>query len=183
MYIGNTMQQIRKKLKMRLTELSQKSGVQIATLSCIEHNKMVGSLESHMNIARALGVDITHLYSNIKGSPQAVELKTAKSPSDVFVHSDQSSYEILTGKVLEKKMMPILLKIEPGGKTHKELNQLGTEKFLFVLEGKIEVHLGTDTYNLTKNSTLYFDASYEHYYVNGGNVQARVLCVSTPAAL
>jgi transcriptional regulator with XRE-family HTH domain len=183
MYIGKRLKELRRAKGMSLTHLAQKSGVQIATLSRIEHLKMTGTLESHMNIANALGVDITQLYTDIIKEDDRVDLKTSKSTTDVFTHSDKSSYEILTSKVLSKKMMPILLKIEPGGRTKKEQNHPGTEKFIFTLEGKIEAEIGGESYPLSKYNTLYFDASLEHCFVNKGKTAVRLLCVATPAAL
>ena len=183
MLIGQKVKELRKKQKMSLSELSQKSGVQIATLSRIEHMRMVGTLESHIQIAKALGVDVTQLYQEVLNEGKLLEVKTAPSPADVFVHSAQSSYEMLTNKILEKKMMPILLKIEPGGQTNTEQNPPETEKFVFVLEGKIEVKIGQESYPLSKNNSLYFDASLAHYFINIGKTAAKVICVSTPVAL
>lgn len=183
MYIGKQIKELREERQMSLTELAEKSGVQIATLSRIEHLKMTGTLESHMNIARALGVDITQLYTNIIKEEDKVDVRTSKTLTDVFVHSDKSSYEILTNKVLSKKMMPILLKIDPVGSTNKEQNQIGAEKFVFVLDGKIEARIGSQTHTLSKHNSLYFDASLEHQFVNKGTVTARVICVGTPVAL
>ena len=183
MYIGKRLKELRKAQGMSLSELAEKSGVQIATLSRIEHLKMTGTLESHMNIARALGIDITHLYTDIIKDREKVDFQGSRSATDVFVHSDKSSYDILTSKVLSKKMMPILLKIEPGGKTNKEQNQIGAEKFIFVLDGKIEAAIGSETYALSKSNTLYFDASLEHHFINIGKSTAKVLCVATPVAL
>lgn len=183
MYIGKRVEELRKARGMKLIELAEKSGVQIATLSRMEHLKMTGTLESHMKIAQALGVDITQLYTGIIKEESKADLTTAKSATDVFVHSDKSSYEVLTPKVLSKRMMPILLKIEPGGSTNKEQNQPGTEKFIFVLEGKIEARVGAETYSLGKANSLYFDASLEHQLANTGKTTAKAICVGTPVAL
>ena len=79
--------------------------------------------------------------------------------------------------------MPVLLKIEPGGQTNKEQNQAGAEKFMYTLEGKIEVHVNNNTYPLSVGHTLYFDASLEHVFINKGNTTAKVICVTTPVAL
>lgn len=183
MYIGKRLKELRMARGMSLSALAEKSGVQIATLSRIEHLKMTGTLESHMRIAKALGIEITQLYAGIIRKEDKVDLRTSRSATDVFVHSDKSSYEILTANVLLKKMMPILLKIEPNGKTNKERNQAGTEKFIFVLDGKIEAGIGGESYVLSKHNTLYFDASLEHHLINKGKTTAKVLCVITPAAL
>ena len=183
MYIGKRLKELRKSKGMSLTELAEKSGVQIATLSRIENMKMPGTIESHMNIARALEVDITQLYTDIVQKEDKVDLKTSRSQTDVFVHSDKSSYEILTSKILSKKMMPILLKLDPDGRTNAEQNQPGTEKFVYVLEGRLEVKLGEAAYALAKGNSLYFDASVKHHFANTGKATVRALCVGTPVAL
>jgi transcriptional regulator with XRE-family HTH domain len=183
MYIGKRLKELRKMRGMSLTDLAEKSGVQIATLSRIEHLKMSGTIESHMNIARALNIDITQLYTGIIKEEDKIDHRTSQPSTDVFAYSDKSSYEILTANILSKKMMPILLKIEPDGRTNKEQNQGGTEKFIFVLDGKIEAAIGKDSYPLSKHNTLYFDASLEHCFINNGKTMAKVLCVTTPVAL
>ena len=185
MLIGKRLKEIREAKNISLTELSKKSGVQLATLSRIENLKMIGTVESHINIARALGVDLTQLYKGIIKEKKSADTdtKSPKALTETFSHSDQAYYEILTSNVLSKKMMPILLKIEPKGKTNPEQNQAGAEKFIFVLEGKIEVMVGDKAYPLAKDHAFYFDASLEHYFVNQGSAPAKAICVITPAAL
>lgn len=48
MHIGRIIRRLRKERKITLLELSQKSGVAIATLSRIETGKMTGRLKSHL---------------------------------------------------------------------------------------------------------------------------------------
>lgn len=183
MFIGKRLKELREAKKMSLTELSKRSGIQIATLSRIENRKMIGTLDSHMSIAKALGVNLPELYADIAPGEKKIDVQTSQSQKDIFLHSDKSSYEILTSKVLSKKMMPTLIKIEPQGKTDTEQNQPGTEKFIFVLEGEIEAKIGSDTYVLARHHSLYFDASLPHYFANSADSVARVISVVTPVAL
>jgi len=183
MLIGNRIREMRKAQKMTLTELSQKSGVQLATLSRIEHMKMVGTLESHMNIAQALGIDVTQLYAGIGPETKPIEVETPQSLTDQFQHNEKSSYEILTKKVLNKKMMPVLIRLDHGGESALEQGKPASEKFVFVLEGQVEAVVGEKTYILEKANTLYFDASLPHRFKNKGKQPAKVLCVSTPVTL
>jgi len=183
MYIGRKIKELRKENRITLSELSENSGVQIATLSRIENLKMVGSLESHLKIAKGLGVDVTVLYKDIIKEDSKIELSNAKAISDVFVHNEKSSYEILTNKILNKRMMPILVKIEADGSTNKEQNQIGSEKFIFVLEGQVEAKIDTESFSLSKNNSLYFESSLEHQIVNVGKSTAKILSISTPVAL
>jgi len=182
MLIGQRIKELREAKKLSLTELSQKSGVQLSTLSRIESLKRTGTLDSHIKIAQALGVVLPQLYSGITTEEKSIDLKTEPSP-DIFIHSEKSGYEILTSKMLSKKMLPAILKLEVDGKTTPEQNSEGTEKFIFVLEGNIDVAIGDKTYHLAKNNSLYFDASLKYQFVNKGKNTAKAICVTTPVAL
>lgn len=183
MYIGATLKALRKAKKMKLIELAEISGIQIATLSRIEHERMVGTLESHLAIARALEVDVTQLYSKAMEDKTVVEHNKKSVQSEVFTFDEKTSYEMLTKNVMRKRMMPILLKIDNGGQTKKEQNAIGSERFIFVLDGKITVHVGQHQYSLMKNHSLYFEANIEHYIQNSGAKTARLISVVTPVSL
>lgn len=183
MLIGKQVRALRKAKKLTLVELAEKSGVQTATLSRIENLKMTGTLESHMQIAKALGIDVTELYKDIAPHASPSETVPAHSHFERFAYNDKASYEILANKVLAKKMMPVVLKIEPGGQTNPEENQPGSEKFIFVLEGEITVHVGDKAHPLPRANALYIDASLPHYFVNSGKGLAKVISVVTPVAL
>lgn len=183
MLIGKKVRELRRSKKMSLSELANKSGIQIATLSRIEHQKMTGTLDSHIKISQALGIDVTALYDNILKERSNIEVTTDNTATDVFVHSNRSSYEILTKNILTKKMMPILLSIESDGKTNKEQGNFGSEKFIFVLEGNIVAIINNKEYPLSRSNTLYFDSSQEHYFKNTGKATAKVIVVGTPVEL
>ena len=182
MIIGDKLHQIRKSKKITLTELSEKSGVQLATLSRIENQKMTGTLASHMAIAKALGIDVVDLYKSVIHEQKQVEVSDTKT-SEVFTHNEKSSFEILTKNVLSKQMMPTLIRIEQGGSTQKDQSSANSEKFLFVLDGTVEAMIDGKAIRLVKNSSLYFDASLSHTFKNTGRTVAKLLCVATPVSL
>lgn len=183
MYIGKKLKELRKSRGLTLVELSKKSGVQVATISRIENLKMTGTLESHMSIAKALGIDVTELYSDVVQTSRTVDVSNGKGQQDVFVHSDKASHEILTTNVLKKKMMPILLSLEGGGSTQIEQGVSGAERFVYVLEGKVEILISETSYSISKGNSIYFDSSLPHQFKNNQTRTARVLSVATPAAL
>ena len=183
MQIGKRIKELRETHKITLTRLSKDSGVQIATLSRIENGKMTGTLESHMNIARALGVDITRLYHGITKEPSPPAPTTEESLLESFTYNEKSSYEILANNILRKKMMPIVLRIDPGGATNPEQNKIGSEKFIFVLSGQVKARVADQEFSLSKNKTLYFDASQKHHFENDGKETTKVIVVVTPVAL
>lgn len=184
--VGARLRVLRKSQKITLIELSKASGVDIATISRIETGVMTGTLESHMKLATALGVKLTDLYAGIEEAriKDAVSLQDPSTRTDIYVHqAGKSSTTMLTTDVLKKKLMPVLIAIEPGGSTHKEEARVGTERFLYVLEGELEARIGDQTHTLKRGSTLYFDASIPHNFRNPSRRPAKCLSVVTPPVL
>ena len=184
--IGTRLRAIRKSQKIRLLELTKTSGVDAATISRIETGKMPGTLESHMKLARALGVKLASLYEGVEDlqAKASVAVQSPSGRTEVYVHqTGKSSVSLLTAEVLKKKLMPVLITIEPGGATQKEEARVGTEKFLYLLEGELEAKVGDQIHQLRRGSTLYFEASLPHVLRNPGRSPSRCLAVTTPPAL
>ena len=184
--IGDKLRSLRKSRKVTLVELAKSSGVDAATISRIETGRMTGTLESHVKLARGLGVKLTDLFLGIEEAQarKAVSVQGRGGRSEVYVYeTGKSSMAMLTADVLQKKLMPALITIEPGGSTHKEENRVGTEKFLYVLEGELEAKVGQETHRLKRGSSLYFDSSLPHQLKNIGHKTIRCLSVVTPPVL
>ena len=180
MLIGEIIHRLRKEKKMTLVELAEKSGVALATLSRVENGRMTGTLNSHMKICKALEINITELYKDLSLSKKAVEMRSKKAHADVFFHNKNTSSEMLISNTLNKKMMPLIIKINKGGATHKETAKPGIEKFIYISAGRIEANIGEEKYNLTPGDTLYLEASAPHYFKNTGSGEASLICVVCP---
>jgi transcriptional regulator with XRE-family HTH domain len=183
MQIGRIIHKIRKERKMTLLELSKKSGVALATLSRMENGKMTGTVESHMQICAALGIELPDLYRDLVNSTRKIGVDARKTRTDLFLHDKRTSSQILAPNVLNKKMMPSLIRLAKGGLTQKEETGTGIEKFVYLLEGKIEADIGGERYALTKGDTLYFEGAVSHCFRNTGSGEARFICVTTPPAI
>ena len=184
--VGARLRLLRTTQKVTLTGLAALAGVDAATISRIETGKMTGTLESHMRLATALGAKLTALYAGIEEA-RTKDAVTVQGPSgrrDVYVHdAGKSSVALLTTEILRKKLMPTLITIEPGGRTHQEEARVGTEKFLYVLEGSLEAKVGEAVHPLKRGSSLYLDASIPHALKNPGTRPAKCLSVVTPPVL
>ena len=184
--IGARLRALRRTQGLTLQQLSRAAGVDIATISRIETGTMTGTLESHMKLATALGAKLTDVYSGIEEArtKDAVTVQPAAGRGEVYVHdAGKSSLTMLTADILKKKLMPVLMTIEPGGNTQKEEARVGTEQFVYVLEGAVEAQIGESRHELKRGSSLYFDASIPHHFRNPGRSTAKCLSVMTPPAL
>jgi quercetin dioxygenase-like cupin family protein/DNA-binding XRE family transcriptional regulator len=184
--IGARLRALRKSQRVTLVELAKASGVDAATISRIETGVMTGTLESHFKMATALGVKLTDLYAGIEEArvKDAVAVQPPSARSEVYVHqAGKASITMLTTEVLKKKLMPVLIEIGPGGGTNKEEAKVGTERFLYILEGELEAVIGEQTHRLSRGSTLYFDASLPHSFRNPSRRPTKCLSVVTPPVL
>lgn len=181
MYIGDRIKKLRKEQKISLMELSENSGVQVATLSRIENKKMVGTLESHINIAKVLGIDVTDLY---RGISKETSVEPAQSePIEIFSNDNSSNVEWLTKDVLKKKMMPTIINIKPKSKTQIEQYKRGTERFAYALKGSYEVVINKKSFSIKKGTSIYFEASAPHQFNNPTKETASILCVTSPSSV
>jgi len=146
----------------------------------MEHDIMIGTLESHVNICNTLGISLSDFYHEIESDAKSVSLVKEKEKHDAFVYLKKSTIEILTTNIKDKKIMPTLIRVMKGGKTHKEENKPGAEKFIYMLEGNILAEIGKERHKLSKGDSLYFDASLPHVFSNDGHTEAVAICALTP---
>lgn len=183
MKIGNRIRELRKEKDITLEELSEKSGVALATLSRMENDKMTGTLDSHNRICKALGISIAALYSELENESKTVEAVPKRKRTEHFVHAGKARYELLVMKTMDKKIMPLMIILSSGGETQKEQNKPGVEKFIYMMSGIFDAHIGNDTYILKRGDSLYFDASLPHSFKNGSKSESQAICVVSPPAL
>jgi transcriptional regulator with XRE-family HTH domain len=185
MVVGEKLKRLRKTLDLTLDDISRKSGVGKATLSRIENNITAGTLKTHMKICQALNVNLKDLYEGLDIPQEEISAIGEKETDDaeMFSYDEKSKSIILTKNAQKKNMLPQLLILEPNGKTHLEQNAAGTEKFAFCTEGQVQIVIDNKKYDLKKGTSLYFNSSLPHHFVNMGKRISKCLVVTSPVAL
>lgn len=181
--LGERIRKLRKERNITLIELSKKTGVAQATLSRIETGTMMGTVESHEKIAEAMGIGLAELYVGVDRRYEEISVLKKEAAKKVTRQTKDIKLELLTQESSQKKITPLLLTLNPKGETQLESNERGVEKFIFLLEGELVVHLEGKEYLLRKDETLYFDASLAHQIVNRGNSQAKAFLVVSPSKI
>ena len=170
---------------LTLDDIARKSGVGKATLSRIENNITAGTLKTHMKICEALNVNLKDLYEGLNIPQEEISAIGEKESdeTEVFSYDEKSKSIILTKNARKKNMLPQLLILESNGKTHVEQNASGTEKFVFCTEGQIQIKIEDKKYDVKKGTSLYFNSSLPHRFLNIGKRPAKCLVVTSPVAL
>jgi mannose-6-phosphate isomerase-like protein (cupin superfamily) len=149
----------------------------------MENNKMTGTLDSHLKISKVLGISLSELYKGVEDENKPAESLPRKKRTEHLTHSSKVKCEFLVTNYLEKKILPALLTISPGGATQKEENRPGVEKFIYVLSGAIEAFVGEKNFFLKSEDSLYFDASLSHHFKNASENESSAIYVISPPSL
>ncbi len=180
---GGKIRFLRKELGLSLEQLAARSGVALATLSRIENGKGSGTFRTHQRIAEGFGVPITDLYQGLASAEQeAVLVEPEQEEAETFTYDEKASSILLTKQISGKQMLPQLVTLQPGGSTSLEQYRKGSERWLFVLEGTVEVTVGAKSYRVGRGGTLYFKAFASHQLMNTERSTAKVISVTSPAA-
>jgi len=180
--IGERVRQLRGKKSQK--EFAKVCGIDDSTLSKIENGHLTGTLEIHRKICKALGISLSTLYKGVYEEDiqpfESVPLPEEKP----FAYNEKATSQFLTKNIfLNKKMLPEILTLKPQAEAEDEL-PADTQRFLFVLEGAIEIVIRNHAYQLKQGDPFYIlDASIPHMVKNTGHSQARVLRITTPVRL
>ena len=181
MHLGATIRRLRKEKRLTLLQLSHKSGVAIATLSRMETGTMTGRVESHIKICEVLGITLPELYKDF--SKKTLDVAKDKVGHTVGIQNKSFSSELLISDTHNKKIIPLVIRIVKGGRTPTDKTNTGVDKFIYMLQGKVEANIGDEKYGLNQNDSIYFDSSVSHYFKNTGTGEARLVCIICPPIL
>lgn len=169
---------------LTLAELSKRSSVALATLSRIETGKMTGTLESHLAIAKALGVPLPDLYQEMAAETPWISVHRAGQPSGKRVTEGAGAgAELLVEQTAGRRMLPLRVTLKPGATLHPETTPPGAERFIAVLSGTVDVQVGTIQQTLGAGDTMFGAASVPWTLKNSGRTAAQALQITSPPAL
>jgi transcriptional regulator with XRE-family HTH domain len=169
---------LRKNKEVTLDQLAKMTGLTKGYLSQIENSTKSPPFSTLDKIAYALGVDITHFFTNDQ-SEQAHAKITIVRPEERKKVAPGGlrrgyGYESLAYKKAGKNMEPYLITVDSQGRgTFKH----DGEEFLYILEGVLEFAFGGEKHIVRPGDSLYFDSGVEHSGKAVGSDKVKMLCI------
>jgi transcriptional regulator with XRE-family HTH domain len=162
-----------------LRELAARAKVTESFLSQVERGVASPSIASVQRIARALGLSIAELFSEDGSGGRVVRVGDRRR---VAYPGLGAIDEFLTGST-DGRLQVILSTIEPGGGTGDEAyTHDSDEEVVIVLEGALDLWLGTEYYHLEAGDAVTHPSRMPHRNTNPGPGVARVLfCITPPS--
>ena len=176
--IGKKIRELRKQQDISLRQLSRRTGLSNSLLSQVENSKISPSISTLDKIARALEVSIVQFFEDVK----IKEISITRQDQRRIVPSGKKgiSFEMLTKRVTNKKLQPMLLKMKAGNSTLQKPCHHEGEEFCMVLSGKVELNFGNRKYILEEGDSVYLDASLAYSWKNICNEEVEAIWVTTP---
>ena len=185
--LAEVMRGIRARNGWTLKEMSAKSGIPVSTLSKVEHDRLTLSYDKLQQLSQKLNIRMSDLFA--EGEEEAVPQITGRRSigtvdKAVRVTTDNYDYHYFCTDLRQKRMIPIITRIRArSADEFGDLVRHKGEEFIYVLEGRIEVHTEFyDPVTLDVGQGIYIDSLMGHaYVVADGCEEALVIGVCSSA--
>lgn len=185
--LGRLLRSLRTRNDWTLKEMSKRTGIPLSTLAKVEHDRLTLTYDKLLQLSERLKIRMSDLFAEpAEGPEQAVTARRSIGRMDraIRVNTPNYDYYYLCAELRRKRMIPILTRIR--AKSVGEFGELvhhAGEEYIFVLEGRVEIH--TEFYDpivLDKGESIYIDSNMGHAYVAAeGCDEASVLGVCSSA--
>jgi transcriptional regulator with XRE-family HTH domain len=202
--IGEIVASYRRDRKIKVSELARRVGVTPSLISQIEHGNSRPSVPTLFALAEALDVSVDVLAGrpdldagrglgrvdaaaqpDVEPSPVAVETRaSAAEPRYVVRKRSRRSIEIQGGVQWElltpstpREFEFVELVYAPRAESHPTQYRHPGEEMVLVLEGRFDIHVGFDVYELEEGDSIHFPSSIPHRYVNPTDETSRAVTV------
>jgi transcriptional regulator with XRE-family HTH domain len=163
-YLGSAIRQLRSRHGLTIADIADRAGISRGMLSKIENAQTAASLETLAQIASALGVTLSHLFSNYDKPRGGAQLVKSGKGMEVVRRGTRNghTYHLLAYDQGPKKTFePFLIILEDSGEKFSTFEHTGTE-FIYMLEGQLEYRVGEEVYLLEAGDSLTFRGEIPH---------------------
>lgn len=179
--VGARLRANRKRQRLTLKQLSERSGVALSTLSKMELGQISVSYEKLAAAARALRIDMSILFTpdaptDTAAQPTVVGTSLIEAPG---YGTGGYEYHLLAGEFPGRNMTPLYAKIMARDFSEFDdyVRHPGQE-FTFVLSGRVRIHFENgEQISLKERETAYFNSEIGHIYLTEGDDDAEVIAV------
>lgn len=171
--VAANLKRLRAERQISLDKLSELTDVSKSMLGQIERGETSPTMTTLWKIANGLKVSFTTLIQALEPSSQLV------TPQDVAaLGADDGRFSAVPffGFTERRNFEIYSVNIEPGGRRDSEAHFAGTQEYLVVFSGEVEIRLDGAGHTVKAGQAFRFDASVPHDYVNASNEDAN-LCV------
>ena len=173
--IAGRVKALRKKNGWRLHDLSEKTGISVATLSKLENGKTKLNFSTVNKLAQGIGVAVTDLTSPSLSHTRDTTMTLGGG--GVIFETRDVNYEVLCADYTDgnqgyAKLSVKARTLDPNLPWHRHPGK----EFIYVLKGILVLHTeDREPITLKRGDSLLFDSSIGHHYVNASRSETELL--------
>ncbi len=179
--VGERIKLLRENKGLSLKDVADLTGFSTALLSQMENHLVSPSLGTMIKLAKAFDVRVGDFLGETKGEPFAIVRKDERKTVSRFASKEGVtygySYESLGFEKRDRHMEPFIVTLEPATLKATKTSVHDGEEFIFVLEGEMEVILGSHTDVLYPGDCIYYDSTIPHRVQCRQDKLTRILAV------
>ncbi len=185
--VGEKITSLRKKTGLTVDALAEKSGLTKIVVSQIESDVVSPTVAALIRIAKALDKDVNYFFQ--EEEPENIRIEVVRKSERKKVQRKRSSgshpvsysYQSLAYRKAHKHMQPFLVEFDIDVEEEAEMLTHDGEEFLFLLEGRLEMHTDSEVIILKEGDSVYFESSIPHCFIGKGSVKPKaVVSIYTP---
>ena len=175
MDVGERLQSIRKLKGLSQRELAKRAGVTNSTISMIEKNSVSPSISSLRKVLGGIPMSMVEFFS--EEVLQEIPTQIVYKANELIDISDGAVTMKLVGRAIAflNEIYP------PGADTGEEMLTHEGEETGILVEGRLELVVGIETFVLEAGDSYYFESTRPHRFRNPFDVPARLISAATPA--
>jgi transcriptional regulator with XRE-family HTH domain len=178
--VGERLQAIRKLKGLSQRELAKRAGVTNSTISMIEKNSVSPSISSLRKVLGGIPMSMVEFFSEELQAERPTQV--VYKANELIDISDGAVTMKLVGKAHPSRAIAFLSEVyPPGADTGMEMLMHEGEETGILVEGRLELVVGQDTYVLEEGDSYYFESSKPHRFRNPFDTPARLISAATPA--
>ncbi len=178
MDIGNRLQAVRKSKGLSQRELAKRVGVTNSTISLIEQNKVSPSISSLKKVLDGIPISLADFFTqDLEDSGDSPFYEAAEQPD---VGNNDIHYFLVGHRQRNRRMCVLREVMPPGSDTGEAMITHEGEEGGVVLQGRVEITVGSQRRVLGPGEAYYFECRQPHRFRNVGDEDAVLVSASTP---
>jgi transcriptional regulator with XRE-family HTH domain len=175
--VGELVRRLREQRGLSLRALGAATDFSASFLSQLENGQVSPSIASMERIANTLGITLGEFFSSL-GSTEGGVVVRAADRVEMQSQWSQAVMEALSPMARGSLLEPLLITLEPGGRSGKHPTARPREEFAFVVEGEVQLTLGPDTFRMSAGDAATILRGELRRWSNAGTKPARILVVA-----
>ena len=160
--IGERLRGLRDVLDISVEEIAALCGITVDRYEKMENGETELSVANLQKIAKKYGISLDVLMFGEEPKMSSYFL-TRKGQGKSVERRKAYQYESLASGFRGRKADPFIVTVEPkDANAPKEMNSHSGQEFNIVLEGTMELTIGTKSLVLNEGDSIYFDATHPH---------------------